>query len=57
MLRLPEMTISDDLQEKLLEKWEVYRILHSEEKVTLPEMAKIFLEFGIMYLDIRSFNR
>ena len=56
MLRLPEMYLSEDDSKELFEKLEVYNKKHPDDTITAMELAKLFLEYGVRYLDVTALD-
>lgn len=54
MLKLPELYLSDEQAEILIKKLEQYNTNH--DPISLTEMAKLFLEYGIKYLDVSAID-
>ena len=54
MMKLADIYLSDELTDKLADKLEAYNNKHPEEKISFQELAKLFMEYGIRYLDITA---
>ena len=54
MLRLPDMYISDEDADKLMDKLSQYNKAHPDDELTLKDFSKMLMEYGINYLDISA---
>lgn len=54
MLKLTDIYLTDEVSEKLLDKLGSYNEQHPDDQINVQQMAELFLDYGIRYLDISA---